>query len=1100
MPSLKETIEKIRTLFSRKKSKALPSSIDVKPDLLLKSSLDAGNMAYYENPNNYNDYCKNYFADPRNFEKQYDYVSLITRMQKEGVMQEFEDNLSFVEQNSDLYYSSEIHGISHTSRVVLFAQILSALDNLSEREKNMVIAAAQFHDIGREDDDKNFDHGLASVNKIKQKRLLDSFEPRDRAIIEFAIEHHSLDEKGVKEKIQALPRKDREEYRKIINYLQDSDKLDRTRIANYGEGLDPNRLATDSAKKLVKFAHQNYFEFRRMNDYIKKSNQKDVNGVTIKDYFYFFRSHGYNITFKDFANIITELEPDVLEKLALQGKLLELFSYETFEKYSTQDDFESSIDARGLNPDTIYKEMTEIEQTKLMRETFDSCFMLLYNLKKNDYSAYTLLCKTDVDLPLKYLVGVAHEINPIDIDRFASLGYDFRLNDIFLLASKVEPEVYRSIIDSGNLGDLLNTKYEKEPERVEDLWNRFLEKGIRLDRSDYEKNYRLYQQLGPTLLSKVLEIPGAEKYSISDIFSTYTKLNDARYRMLNGKRSDFDFDAKTLIDLLEYSKKTQVLDTVYDEQTKLDIVGTFVKNRSLVQDPRYISYFLKKNLPYRTKDYNQIINYKEYCADRILADKKISLQDAKSRLIRAVFRINCSNLDCSDFEKEAVETLYYYRKYFGEKVKQGSEELYDDTKNEDVMARIEEILASTSIADFKKKLEESKKIINRYNTEEIGNVMKNHIFEHSKSSIVEGLKRTESQISLSPTLLVKAENGESVPAKVLSGEKFFIATSTILPKCSSTAHKIRKESASPDEELLKHLRNTKIRTNGICTTVSSEQVLAHAASALENHELLFGYVPEDEGAISLLAMHDLYTTGKNRKTDKVTTPREIGDFVNGTLEEHNEAVINNVRPRYIVCYDHISDLAIMKQKEIQETYDAEGKGDTIEILFIDGKNKYLPNIINNVHKEHEYALAHLTEGNFNFNIFEDMFEKHEGNITLRTLQAIHSSCYRADVWNNDTSKELLDSLINVLEKVAETVPASKSRAVLNQVNLLLERADDSRECFGRRYYDRVYRDLIDTERLKEIRETLEDKNIPYEELKTRAQKKAEEKTEDLPTV
>ena len=79
---------------------------------------------------------------------------------------------------------------------------------------------------------------------------------------------------------------------------------------------------------------------------------------------------------------------------------------------------------------------------------------------------------------------------------------------------------------------------------------------------------------------------------------------------------------KTLIDLLEYSKKTQVLDTVYDEQTKLDIVGTFVKNRSLVQDPRYISYFLKKNLPYRTKDYNQIITTSDTKVASLPIDKK----------------------------------------------------------------------------------------------------------------------------------------------------------------------------------------------------------------------------------------------------------------------------------------------------------------------------------------------------------------------------------------------------------------------------------------------------------------------------------------------
>ena len=1101
MPSLREALQSLRNLFFKSKTKRLDApKIEVKPDLILKSVLKRENMAYYENPYNYNEYCQKFFANPQNFEMQYDYVTLISQMNQDGVMQEFEENINYVTQNSSLYYPSEIHGIDHTSRVVLFAQILSALDKLTPREKSMVIAAGQLHDIGREDDDKNFDHGLASVKKIEQMGLLDQFDPRDKAIIEFAIEHHSLDAKGVDEKIKELPKKDREDYRKIIDYLQDSDKLDRTRIGNPGWGLDPNRLVSKSAKRLVKFAHQNFFEFKRMNDYMKASNKKDGCATTIMDYFQFIRSNGYNITFKDFTNILSELEPGTLEKLANEGRILDIFSYDTFKKYSKQGDFATLIDAKGLDCETIYKEITEIEQTELVRETLDENYMLLYNLKKNDYNAYRLLCKTDVDLGFKYLVGVAHEINPIDTNRYAVLGYDFRLNDLFLLASKVDPEIYRSIIDSGNLGDLLNTKYEKNVKDIEDLWNRLIGKGIQLERSEYEKNYRLYQQVGPRLLSEVIEIAGPEKYSIADIFSAYTKLHDARNRIVNGRDTKFDFNANTLVELIEYSKQTEELKEIDDEQTQIEIVKTFAKNRKLAEDPRYISYFLKRNLPYRARDYNQIINYKEFCADRILANPKLSLQTAKSDLIRAVFKMNCSSMDIREFEKEAIETLYYYRKYFGERVRQGKEGLYDDSLNENVMARIEEILTSTNIADFRKKLEESKAIINKYNTEEIESFMKKLLLDYSRKSVVQGLKQTEERISKISAKKVLADTGKSVSAKALSGEDFFIVTSTILPVCSSAANRIRRESENPTDELLKKVRGTKVKENGVCASIMSEKMLAHEASALENHELLFGYVPQDEDSISILATHDLYTIGNDRKTDKTITPREIGDFVDGTTEEHNEVTMNNVKPRYIVCFDSISDVAVEKQKEIQALYDSQKNGDKIEIILVESKDHYLPKIINDVYKEHEYALSQIEDGRFNENAFRELFEKHESNIVLRTLQALHSSGYRSDVWSNDISKELLDSLINVLEKYSEIVPASKSRAVLDQVNLLLERSDDSMEGYGRRYYDRVYRDLFDTKRLEKIREYLEEKNVPYEDLKTRAEKKKEEKTEDVPTV
>jgi response regulator RpfG family c-di-GMP phosphodiesterase len=45
-----------------------------------------------------------------------------------------------------------IHGINHTKRVLFLVELLAALENLAEPERDILSVAAVYHDIGRVSD------------------------------------------------------------------------------------------------------------------------------------------------------------------------------------------------------------------------------------------------------------------------------------------------------------------------------------------------------------------------------------------------------------------------------------------------------------------------------------------------------------------------------------------------------------------------------------------------------------------------------------------------------------------------------------------------------------------------------------------------------------------------------------------------------------------------------------------------------------------------------------------------------------------------------------------------------------------------------------
>jgi len=130
-------------------------------------------------------------------------------------------------------YDSVTHGKEHTKRVLFNAMIIAQLENLSEQDTNILMYAAQYHDIGREHDMEDAEHGQKSAKKLEKDRILNmrsELTDEDKSLIEFVITEHSKTKKENEIAIQQLTEEQKKRYKKLLDCFKDADKLDRVRL------------------------------------------------------------------------------------------------------------------------------------------------------------------------------------------------------------------------------------------------------------------------------------------------------------------------------------------------------------------------------------------------------------------------------------------------------------------------------------------------------------------------------------------------------------------------------------------------------------------------------------------------------------------------------------------------------------------------------------------------------------------------------------------------------------------------------------------------------------------------------------------------------
>lgn len=185
--------------------------------------------------------------------KQIDLADVISDMKNKGLMAQCEAEIRDMKMSG--IYSSAIagHGEEHIEDVIFNAMYIAEKENFDDVEKKILIEAAKYHDAG-----KNVEgllHGIQGAENAKD--YLSSFSSDDIAIIQAAIEYHSIPDSDAR--LSEIFNKynvasaDRDMAERICNALKDADALDRCR---YPGNLNENYLRTDSAKSYVMASHQ----------------------------------------------------------------------------------------------------------------------------------------------------------------------------------------------------------------------------------------------------------------------------------------------------------------------------------------------------------------------------------------------------------------------------------------------------------------------------------------------------------------------------------------------------------------------------------------------------------------------------------------------------------------------------------------------------------------------------------------------------------------------------------------------------------------------------------------------------------------------------
>ncbi len=167
--------------------------------------------------------------------------------------------LEFGKYVEDLGYESEglmsFHGRNHILRVLMLSLIYfyNSGEDLSERDKNILIYFSLLHDVGRDDEDRDDSHGQKSIKKIDADNLsIPGLElnKTDLRIAHLLIRLHSVaDDEGGREILRRKKKFSNKDFYRLVRLLcitKDMDGLDRVRF----NGLDINQLRTEYAKKL----------------------------------------------------------------------------------------------------------------------------------------------------------------------------------------------------------------------------------------------------------------------------------------------------------------------------------------------------------------------------------------------------------------------------------------------------------------------------------------------------------------------------------------------------------------------------------------------------------------------------------------------------------------------------------------------------------------------------------------------------------------------------------------------------------------------------------------------------------------------------------
>lgn len=159
--------------------------------------------------------------------------------------------------NTDILFTSHIHGKDHIERVIFFSVLLSFAYKLDEADTNILINAASLHDTRRVNDGWDTEHGPRAARESIQ--YAHDIKKEDKEILQAVIAAHSRDDKNMDETIREFVKNEDDfpRAKRLAKFFKDADGLDRVRI----NLLDPAYLRNDYSKNLVYFSYKLFEKF-----------------------------------------------------------------------------------------------------------------------------------------------------------------------------------------------------------------------------------------------------------------------------------------------------------------------------------------------------------------------------------------------------------------------------------------------------------------------------------------------------------------------------------------------------------------------------------------------------------------------------------------------------------------------------------------------------------------------------------------------------------------------------------------------------------------------------------------------------------------------
>lgn len=971
----------------------------------------------------------------------FDYDKLSTLMKESGSLQEFEEQLkNFDEIEQLMQNKTNLHGINHVIRVLFNAYALLTLENLKIEDKKIIIEAAKLHDIGRVNDGEDTKHGQDGALKAEKYLESKGFSKEEIQQICFIIKEHSLPREKNLEDINELPKEIRDKYEKTLNILKDADKLDRCRIGD----LDPKRLTTNSAKRLVEISKDN-FETNRYS-YKKKIEVFPVDEENARNILKQIKEQNEDleITLEDIKkdyNIYKLMQDEnKIEWMKIyKEKLKEKISLNNFmeiiSNISIEDmDYLQEYFHVGKTP--IICAINQMGINKFLQLKENNKLNLLMHIKNYRINDLTSKEKEDLFEIAKWAKGTFQKYSYLYYYVIKNNQRD--LIDILILAEKEQAEYFSNLRGGKNGYKLEESMIVLAPaDKIGII--KYMNKEDDILKIKEETNIPLNIILLGLVDLDLLDSE-LEREDICKLLKNYNRL----YLNVRGKK-DREQTKTLLLDLPDELTEEEM------ELVKRCIMGNLRR--------------------FKLDSFEQVKNYKNICDNKII--QEFENTDNVEELRKLIIETKIDNI------KNLKRDLYFYNKYFGKDTKESlivesfnklfetkdKKILFEAYNNlngaksefefDTILENIRKELKETAKKDVVSKMNEMKeKIVNMQEVERdgtkvidltgtdfnllisvIGSMGSPYIVEwHNK--YVRTINRFQQNEALYRILGKKFDFDRKYKVKKMVSKRFKLDPLKNKQRCLS----------SIDQDFIGH--------------IPSEEFMEDKQP---KEKLVLAYFPNREEDIYLMGNHDLmtiYDKERNDPTRKRVPHKDnldnicnlkLEDLNNVTMGNDNEVVVDSY-PGAVICFDKVSNVSKNTAKK-----------HNIPLLYINTREQFqiMKSKIDEYYDRLREDLSKMTSVNdemFN-QAFDDIAK--ENNIVHRALKMVNGFSYL------DESQLPREEILEIVTKMKALTRDFINKCDSEQKAKIKEIIEEETDIRLARYCNR-YEMFIDFEEFSEL--------------------------------